>query len=315
VDVSVSIVNWNRADLLEACLRSVVATSSSVAYEAIVVDNGSTDDSVTMVRTQFPQVRLIINRENRGFGRAHNQAISVSRGRYILLLNNDATVGSDTIPTLVDFMDQNPGAGICTCQCYRTTPSREPVHTAFPRFPSLSRAVLWNLWVLLRPPLGRDNCRFIAPIKRCLEEGLPPTIVGSAAWVVGALLMLRRDMLRTVGMFDERFFLFFEEIDLCRRALAGGWSVLFTPSTSYLHKGGGSSQLRADLQRLIGASGATYFRKHHGPLAAALFSAQHYALRRCLLPWRSRLGRVACRLLPVQTPAPAGVRGGPTLQT
>lgn len=92
MEVSVSIVNWNRAELLAECLRSVFATTRTIQYEVIVVDNASDDDSVAMVRERYPQVRLINNCENLGFGRAHNQAIAVACGCYVLLLNNDATV-------------------------------------------------------------------------------------------------------------------------------------------------------------------------------------------------------------------------------
>lgn len=281
VDVSVTIANWNRAELLERCLRSIGTTKPAITYEVIVVDNASSDRSVQMVRGQFPNVRLIVNTENRGFGPAHNQALAAAAGRYVLALNNDAAVQPETIPTLVALMDRYPRAGIGSCPAYLRHPSStEFTARAFRQFPSVSGALWLNLWELCRPLLGRE---------RRPEEPIHGDAV-EVAWVTGALLVVRREMVEQIGYFDERFFLFFEEVDLCRRARSAGWTVLFTTSTCYVHQQGASRELRADSQRLFGESGAKYFLKHHGPLAAAAFRLQHDCLRRGLLPWRVKIG-------------------------
>src|SRR5262245_26953168 len=291
MDVSVTIVNWNRAVLLAECLRSVFATPRTIAYEVIVVDNGSTDDSVAMVRERFPDVRLIENGGNPGFGRAQNQAIAVARGRYVLMLNNDATVEPDTMPALVRLMDDRPGAGACSCPDRGQTALGTATSGAFRTFPSLGRTVVENVWAVMRPPRTWNIRPLAAHVHRWIGEDLPARGVVEVAWLVGALLVVRLDVMAQISGFDERFFLFDEDVDLCRRIRAAGWTILFTTATSFSHRGGASSALRADLGKVRGESRAHYFRKHAGRWTTALFRVQHFILRRCLLSWRRRLTR------------------------
>jgi GT2 family glycosyltransferase len=136
-----------------------------------------------------------------------------------------------------------------------------------------------------------------APVHHWLGEDRVQQGALEVAWVVGALLLVRRDVMEQVGGFDEQFFLFEEDSDLCRRIWAAGWTIMFTGETSFLHKGGASSALRRDLERIRGDSGAKYFRKYHGRGAAALFRLQHFVLRTCLLVWRRGLERVIARYL------------------
>ena len=289
MDVSVTIVNWNRAKLLEECLRSIFATPLTVQYEVIVIDNASDDDSIPMMRARYPQVCLIRNSKNLGFGRAHNQAMTVAQGRYVLLLNNDAIVQPDTIPTLVRFMDQRPQVGSCSCPDYRQAALGTAHSGAFRRFPSLGRTLMENLWAVLRPPRKWDLRWLATPVHRWMGEELTELEAVEVAWVVGALLFVRKEVMKQVGGFDERFFLFDEDIDLCRRMWASGWTVAFTTTTSFAHQGGASSALRSDIERIRGESRAWYFRKYHGRMMTALFRVQHYVLRICLLSWRRRL--------------------------
>jgi GT2 family glycosyltransferase len=288
MDVSVTIVNWNQASLLEKCLRSIFATSRTVQYEVIVVDNASDDDSIAMVRACYPQAKLICNARNVGFGRAQNQALAVARGRYVLLLNNDATVRPDTIPTLVQFMDRHPRVGSCSCPDYRQAALGTAYSGAFRRFPSLARTLAENLWAVFHPPRSWDLRWFTLPVHRWLGETLTEVETLEVAWVVGALMLVRKETLDQVGGFDERFFLFDEDIDLCRRIWAAGWTVAFTTATSFTHQGGASSALREDIERIRGESRAWYFRKYSGRLTTLLFHVQHYVLRTCLLSWRRR---------------------------
>lgn len=289
MDVSVTIVNWNRAKLLEECLRSIFATPRTVQYEVIVIDNASDDDSVPLVCARYPQVWLICNSRNLGFGSAQNQAMAVARGRYMLLLNNDATVQPDTIPTLVRFMDQHSAVGSCSCPDYRQAALGTAQSGAFRRFPSLGRTLMENLWAVFRPPRKWDLRRLTTPVHRWMGEELTEVEALEVAWVVGALLFVRKEVMEQVGGFDERFFLFDEDIDLCRRIWATGWTVAFTTTTSFAHQGGASSALRSDIERIRGESRAWYFRKYHGRMMTVLFRVQHYALRICLLSWRRRL--------------------------
>jgi GT2 family glycosyltransferase len=298
MDVSVTIVSWNRAALLAQCLRSVFATPRTVDYEVIVVDNGSRDDSVSMVREHFPEVRLIANAENSGYGRAQNQAIAVAQGRYVLMLNNDATVRPDTLPTLVRLMDEHPAVGACSCPDRDQTALGTATSGAFRAFPSLRRTMMENAWAVVRPPRTWDLRWLAAPVHRWMGEELPAAGMLEVAWIVGALLVVRRDVLSKIGGFDERFFLFDEDVDLCRRIRAAGWSIGFTTSTSFSHLGGASSALRDDLERLRGESRARYFRKYEGRWITALFRVQHFVLQSFLLTWRRRIERRGTRVGP-----------------
>jgi GT2 family glycosyltransferase len=294
MDVSVTIAHWNRADLLQECLRSVFATPSTVQYEVIVVDNASSDDSVALVREYFPQVHLIVNSDNVGFGRAHNQAMAVARGRYVLILNNDATVLPDTIPTLVGFMDRQPQAGACGCPDHGSAVPSVLTGGAFRRFPSLGQTFLENLWAVFRPAQRWDNSQIVRLVKRQIVGGPAAASEQEVAWVIGALLLLRRAAVEEIGTFDEQFFLFAEEKDLCRRMWAAGWKILFTTSTSYCHRGGASCELRTDIEKIRGESEAKYFQKYQGRLVATAFRLQHYVLRMCLLRWRNQFQQKIC---------------------
>lgn len=298
MDVSVTIVSWNRAALLEQCLASVFATPRTIDYEVIVVDNASYDESVEMVRASFPGVRLIVNATNLGFGSAQNQAMAAARGRYVLMLNNDATVGPETLPTLVRLMDEHPDVGACGCPDGRQLSLGGATSGAFRSFPSLGRTVMENFWAVVRPPRSWDIGWLARPFHRWMGEELREVDLLEVAWVVAALLVVRREVIDEVGGFDEQFFLFDEDVDLCRRIRAAGWDVAFTTKTSFSHQGGASSALRSDIERVRGESRALYFRKHAGRGAAALSRIQHFALRSCLLAWRHRLERLARGLDP-----------------
>jgi GT2 family glycosyltransferase len=290
MDVSVTIVGWNRSDLLASCLRSVFATPRSVDYEVIVVDNASQDDSVAMVRAAFPQATLLASARNLGFARAQNQAIGVARGRYVLMLNPDATIRPDTIPTLLRLMARHPTVGALGCAEDRQRGLGTATSGAFLDYPSLARTSGENLWAALRPPRTVDLRWLLDPVRRWMGEELREVDVLEVAWCVGALLFVRREALAQVGGFDEQFFLFDEDLDLCRRMREAGWRIAFTTETRFSHVGGASSALRDDIGRIPGQSRRWYFQKHHGRVAAALFHLQHVILHQGLLAWRRRLG-------------------------
>ena len=287
VDVTVSVVNWNRRELLARCLASVQA-SEGVSLETIVVDNASSDGSAGMVRQRFPAARLVANAANVGFGRAHNQAVGLARGRYVLVLNNDAAVEPGTVRTLVEFMDAQPDVGIAGCPGYRDGLGEVPTGQGFADQPSLRDVTLWNLWVAFRPPArwARRAPEFVRA--RVVDAGAGETDV---AWITGALLVLRRAMLARIGAFDERFFMYGEDWDLCRRARADGWRVVVTGRTRYRHEGGASGALRRDIEAVRRRGCAQYFRKHHGTLAGVLYHAQHAVLREGVAGARVRVSQ------------------------
>jgi N-acetylglucosaminyl-diphospho-decaprenol L-rhamnosyltransferase len=260
LNLSIVIVSWNARDLLKACLRAVFDTLDVPRTEVIVVDNGSDDGSVEMVRAHFPQVRLIENRQNLGFARANNQAIIGSRGRYVLLLNSDTEVKPGALSKMVRFLDTHPNVGIVGPRLLNTDGSFQGSCADFP--------TLWGEALLL---LGDVSQRLRGP---SYPYKPPSRLTRSVDWVSGACLMIRRDVIATVGLLDEAFFFYTEETDWCFRVKQAGWLVMHQPEAVVVHHGGGSSG-RASLQkrRRLYASKRQLFTKHYGRVAGWLFGA------------------------------------------
>ena len=261
LDVSICIVNWNAADYLRSCLRSIVEQPWQSTWEIILVDNGSTDDSVAMVRQDFPQVsaRLIVNPANLGFAAATNQALAAAQGRYLLLLNNDTVVQPGAIDHLVAFADVHCTAGLVGCRLLNPDGSLQPSCRSFP-----------SLWIMLCRALYLDK---LLPDNRWTGANYlsywPHDTVRTVDVASGCCLLMRRAVLEQIGPLDERFFFYFEETDWCRRAWQAGWKVYFTPEAQVVHFGGrSSSRQSAKMSVLYLDSLIKYFRKHHGPLAA-----------------------------------------------
>jgi hypothetical protein len=261
LDVSICIVNWNAADYLRSCLRSIVEQPWQSTWEVILVDNGSTDDSIAMVRQDFPQVyaRLIVNPANLGFAAATNQALATAQGRYLLLLNNDTVVQPGAIDHLVAFADAHCAAGLVGCRLLNPDGSLQPSCRSFP-----------SLWIMLCRALYLDkllpNNRWTGANYLSYWSHDTTRTVDVAS---GCCLLTRRSVLEQVGPLDDRFFFYFEETDWCRRAWQAGWKVYFTPEAQIIHYGGrSSSRQSAKMSVLYLDSLLKYFRKHHGRLAA-----------------------------------------------
>ncbi len=257
-DLSVIIVNWNVRDLLRRCLHSILASLPACQLEIIVVDNGSTDGSPEMVRTEFPQVHLMANPDNRGFTAANNQGLAVARGRYVLLLNPDTEVVGDALETLVAFADAHPDVGVVGPQLLNPDGT---VQSSRRRFPTLATALLESTW--LQPYAPR---RLLA---RYYVLDRPDDEVQDVDWVTGAALMARREAVEQVGPLDEGFFMYSEELDWCRRFRAAGWRVIYLPTARIIHHEGKSSEQVLPARHIhFQTSKIRYFRKYHGPAAA-----------------------------------------------
>jgi len=265
VDLSIVIVNWNVCDLLRRCLRSIVASCKlQVASEVIVVDSGSTDGSVEMLRREFPWVQLIANEENVGFIRGSNQGIRASRGRCVLLLNPDAEVVGDALDIMVDYMEGHPQVGALGPQLRYPDGS---IQSSRRRFPTLTTAFLESTILQQWFPHNRVlDCYYI--------NDQPDDAVQEVDWVVGACILFRREAIEQVGLLDESAFMYSDELDWCRRAKAAGWRVAYLPTAQVIHHEGKSSE-QALAARHIHFQGAKihYFRKHHGRWAGAILRA------------------------------------------
>ncbi len=258
IALSVLIVNWNVRDLLRRCLQSVLAPSLPDALEVIVVDNGSTDGSGEMVRTEFPQVHLIANPDNRGFTAANNQGLAVARGRYVLLLNPDTEVVGDALTTMVAFADAHPDVGVVGPQLLNPDGT---VQSSRRRFPTLMTALFESTW--LQPYAPRRL------LTRYYVLDRPDDEIQDVDWVTGAALMARREAIEQVGPLDERFFMYSEELDWCRRFRAAGWRVVYLPTARVIHYEGRSSEQVLPARHIhFQTSKVRYFHKYHGPVAA-----------------------------------------------
>ncbi len=253
MDLSVVIVSWNTRELLQACLASVFADlsgSPQLSGEVWVVDNASSDGSPRMVREEYPQVRLIENRENAGFARANNQAIPLSRGRWVALLNSDTRVCPGAFAAMLRVADADPEVGVVGPLLLNGDGTIQPS---------------WSRFVgPIREFLGRHD-RSEAPPElrgaRVAPPQAPPPF--SAGWLGGACLVARRAAVEQADLLDEGYFMYCEEMDWCRRFRHSGWEVKLVPEARVVHLGGQSSKLvsRATRERLA-ASKVRYYQRH-----------------------------------------------------
>lgn len=250
MEISVVIVNLNTKALLISCLSSVCRELERTEAEVFVVDNGSIDGSEEAVRMGFPQVSLIANRRNVGYAKANNQAIKLSQGRYVLLLNPDTRVKEGALEPLLRFMKGCPEAGGAGAQLLNGDGSKQ---NSIATFPSLSTELL-NKSLLRR--LFPD--RFPGKERNYAE----PIEVDS---VIGACMMVRREAIEQVGMLDEDYFLFLEETDWCFRMRKAGWKVYHVPEAEVIHFQGKSAEQNKKRAKVeYYRSRYLFFKKHRG---------------------------------------------------
>ncbi|HEX3247270.1 MAG TPA: glycosyltransferase family 2 protein [Chloroflexota bacterium] len=256
--VSVVIVSWNTRELLRRCLLSIDA--SGVVLETIVVDNASRDGSAEMVRSTFPDATVIVNDHNVGFGRANNQALARAQGKYVLLLNPDAQLEANALERLVSTLERAPRAAVAGPLVMDSDGRIQPTRRRFPTVATMFvESTPIQTWLPPSHPLLGDY--YVRD--RADHEAQ------EADWLVGACLLIRRVAFEQVGGFDERFFMYFEETDWCRRAKEAGWSVVFQPAARARHLGGRSSdQVPARRQCEFNESKCRYTRKWHGLIPA-----------------------------------------------
>ncbi|MDP8921257.1 MAG: glycosyltransferase family 2 protein [Chloroflexota bacterium] len=260
-DLSIVVVSYNGREALARCLAASRAAIDGLAAELIVVDNASVDGSPALVAGRFPEARLIANRDNVGFGRANNQAFAVARGRYILLLNPDTEPAPDALRNLVTFADANPRAGLVGA--WLEYPDGRHQHSAF-RFPDWKQALFGFF----------DN---VVPLDSRLNGRYPPCRYArpfAAEHLLGACLLVRREALEQVGMFDPRYFMYFEETDLCARMRRAGWLNLYTPDARVRHVGAGTTSAHKEKMSVeFHRSQARFYRAYRGLAGYAILKA------------------------------------------
>ena len=257
-DIAAVVISYNTRDLLRDCLASLAAEPVA---SVTVVDNGSSDGSPEMVRAEFPSVRLIVDPSNPGFGAAANRGIRCSSERYVLLLNADTRVMPGAFENLVRYLDEHPRAAIAGPRILHPDGRLQPSC-----FPFLGTAQFEIERSFLGPMLARVPLLRRRYLLQHSDHDRPRRV----PWVLGAALAIRREAFEEVGGFDESYFLYAEEIDLCYRLRAARWQVHFAPVADVVHVGGASTSqnpVRARLQNT--ASTLQFCRTHYSPARAA----------------------------------------------
>lgn len=254
-DLSIIIVSWNAKQYLHRCLDSLAGKTSGYSREIIVVDNASDDDSVEFVEKDFPDVKLLKNKTNLGFAKANNIGISQSSGRYICFVNSDIIVLNNCIENMISFMDDHLKVGLAGQRILNPDLSLQCSCRHFP-----------SIWNNLCQTLGLNK---LFPKSEFFSEPFMKywahDKVRKVDVISGCFWMVRRQAIDEVGLLDEDFFIYGEDIDWCKRFHKAGWIVMFYPGAEAIHFGGASSNnapvrfylemQKADIQ---------YWRKHHG---------------------------------------------------
>ncbi|NQX60262.1 glycosyltransferase family 2 protein [Paenibacillus qinlingensis] len=233
MDLSIIIVNYKTKNLTLACIESVFSSTTSYTYEIILIDNASNDGIIHSVNEQYPHVVTIANTENVGFSKANNQGIRIAKGRYVLLLNSDTIVQEDTFQTMLHFMDENPIVGASGCKIVLPDGSLDKAcKRGFPT-PSASFYYAFG-FAKLFPKIHRFNQYQLGYLDADQQYPIDS--------LVGAFMLVRRETIEHVGMLDEEFFMYGEDIDWCYRIKEAGWVNYYYPKTQIVHHKGASSR-------------------------------------------------------------------------
>lgn len=250
MDLSLIIVNWNTKEITLNCLRSVYESLKSAPagsrnkletteVEILLVDNGSTDGSIEAIKSLFPQVKIIENSQNLGFAKANNQGMEIASGRYVLLLNSDTIVLDKALPKMVTWMDSHPDVGVTGCQLLNDDKTIQPTGGYFP---TLGRVFAWMFFVddlpILRNIIGPYHFR---NQNISIDQTAIFSMDHEQDWVTGAFMMVRKEVIDKIGKLDDKYFMYFEEIEWCYRIKKAGWKITFTPAAKVIHLGQKSS--------------------------------------------------------------------------
>lgn len=260
MDLSIIIVNYNTRQVTLNCLQSIKRSETRYRYDIYVVDNASHDGSVEAIRAQYPEVKLIVNTANVGFAKANNQAMRLAAGRYVLLLNSDTVIASDTLETMVAFMDEQPDVGASGCKVILPDGSLDKAcKRGFPT-PAASFYYAFGLAKLF-PHVRRFNGYHL--------NYLHPDETHRIDCLVGAFMVVRQEAIAAVGMLDEQFFMYGEDIDWCYRIKQAGWDIVYYPKTTIIHyKGASNRQRRFKIVYEFHRAMHLFHRKHY---------ARHYS--------------------------------------
>ncbi len=226
MDLSIIIISYNSKQFIKRCLNSLLASTSNLASEIIVVDNSSSDAGSGLIREDFPGVRLISNTKNLGYAKASNLGIKEAKGRYMFILNPDTEFSGGSLEAMVRFMDEHPRCGILGPKLLDRDGE---IQLSCRAFPSYSTA-FFNRYSLLTKIFPRSKYA-----DRYLKASWSHDSIQETDWVSGAAMVIRNDCLGQIGNFDESFFMYCEDIDICQRARNKGWQVFYYPHIEFTH--------------------------------------------------------------------------------
>lgn len=260
LDISVILVSYNTIEMTKKALNDLFASVGNLKLEVFMIDNASRDNSVEVLRREYPNITLIENNKNVGFGRANNQALPYIKGRYVLLLNTDAFVAPDTLIKTKQYMDTHSKCGMVGVRLVGRDGVLQPSCRYFP--------TAWNIF------LERTNLKkFFKHAKLIDNMSWDHASVRNCDWVPGCYALIRKEVIDQVGLFDPRYFLYYEEVDHCFAAKRAGWEVAYYPDTTVVHIGGESAKHEAaisaqsqQIESLQIESELLFFRKNHGVL-------------------------------------------------
>jgi hypothetical protein len=295
LDLSILVVTYNSARLIGPLLSQLEGELAGLAAEVIVVDNASADDTAARVHRAHPWVRLFASTSNLGFAAGNNLAAKHARGRLLLLLNPDALPAPGALARGIALMDQHPDVGLSGGELRGADGGRQPSARMFPTLRD-------ELFTLSGLAARYPGSRLFARLDRRWAD---PEQAAEVDWIPGAFVFIRAQDFAALGGFDERFFMYYEEVDLCRRLRAAGRTIRYWPELKAMHIGGESaktvkaarvSRTGSQLESWRMRSGLLYYRKHHGALGAAGLHAVErgwHKLREWKARWRGRVDEAA----------------------
>ena len=255
MDLSISIVNHNNKEYLKGCLDSIYSHAPEMNFEVIVVDNGSSDGSAETAKDAFPEINLIKNPDNPGFVKANNQGIRASHGRYVLSLNNDSIIEDGTLDGLVRFMEEHPDAGACGPKVLNRDGSLQ--YQCRRSFPTISSSLFYFLRLHKLFPRTERFGQYLMTHRNNDEAGEVDS-------VSGCCMMVRRQVIEQVGILDEDFIMYGDDLDWCYRIKQAGWKVFYVPDYQIVHFGGQSSRnLSRKCIVLFYRAMKIFYRKHY----------------------------------------------------
>jgi GT2 family glycosyltransferase len=301
IDISVIIVNWNTKQFVLDCIQSLFTYKGDYELEIIVVDNASKDDSVSAFKANFPDVIVLENKQNLGFAKANNQGIRIAQSRYVCLVNSDILFLEDSLRPMLNYMDNHPEVGMLGPKLLWQDQTLQGSCRKFP-----------SLWNTLCPAIGLTNLFPHASFfsGEHMVGYFKHDQIKDADVLVGAFLMVRQLALKQVGDMDDKYFMYCEEVDWCKRFIIAGWKIRFFPETKVIHYGGGSSASEpVRFFREYCLSNLRYWNKHYTKLSVAVyrtlmiirylirlpFLAAIYWIRRSDA-WKTKLGIVVTGL-------------------